>query len=545
MSWFLNLTTRAKLLLAFAGMISLLAVTTGTAYRGIAAIQESEASLYREDFADALDLTALRLQQNGVRASLLTMVALAQRTEQEKWHQDLRERAGEIDEIGARLAERWRGEPGRLRRLEELDGVRQAYRKTRDDEVIPLIYAGRTEDARKLILGVQEERYQRLRAIARALSDEASQRAEARIAASEAAGRRAVWVFLLVGALALLAGALAVAALDQAIAGPLTRLSAIATSVAGGDLTVSVPADRRSDEVGALNESFRGMVASLREINSQIRDGASVLAASATEILATTAQVAAGAAETATAVGETTTTVEEVKQTADMSSQKARYVLESAQRAAQVSQGGRKAVEEAVLGMRGIQEQMESIAGSIVKLSEQSRSIGDIIATVNDLAEQSNLLAVNAAVEAAKAGKKGRGFAVVAQEVRSLAEQSRQATAQVRAILNEIQKAMGSAVMATEQGSKAVAAGASRSSEAGESIRMLADSSAEAAQAASQIAASSQQQVVGVDQVALAMQNIRLATTQNVASTKQAEAAAQELSRLGRRLKDLVERYRL
>jgi methyl-accepting chemotaxis protein len=105
-------------------------------------------------------------------------------------------------------------------------------------------------------------------------------------------------------------------------------------------------------------------------------------------------------------------------------------------------------------GMKKIQTQMESIAESVVKLSEQSQAIGEIIASVNDLAEQSNLLAVNAAIEAAKAGEQGKGFAVVAQEVKSLAEQSKQATSQVRTIFNDIQKATTAAVLATEQGAR-------------------------------------------------------------------------------------------
>jgi len=214
-----------------------------------------------------------------------------------------------------------------------------------------------------------------------------------------------------------------------------------------------------------------------------------------------------------------------------------------AQKAVQVSQGGKRSVEDAIEGMHRIREQMESIAGSILKLSEQSLSIGEIIATVNDLAEQSNLLAVNAAIEAAKAGEQGKGFGVVAQEVKSLAEQSKQATAQVRTILGDIQKATSAAVMATEQGTKAVAAGVRQSTEAGESIRMLADSIAEAAQAAAQIAASSQQQLAGIEQVALAMENIKQASTQNVAGTKQTEIAARNLHDLGQKLKQVVERY--
>jgi methyl-accepting chemotaxis protein len=277
-----------------------------------------------------------------------------------------------------------------------------------------------------------------------------------------------------------------------------------------------------------------------RTITRHLRESITQLSSSSAEILATTTQVAAGAAETATAVSETTATVEEVKQTAQVSSQKAKYVSESAQKVAQVSQAGRKSVEDATQGMHRIQEQMESIAGSIVRLSEQSQAIGEIIATVNDLAEQSNLLAVNAAIEAARAGEQGKGFAVVAQEVKSLAEQSKQATAQVRTILGDIQKATGAAVLATEQGSKAVEAGVKQSAEAGESIRLLADGIAEAAQAATQIAASSQQQMAGMDQVALAMENIKQASAQNVAGTKQAEVAAQGLHELGRKLGALI-----
>jgi methyl-accepting chemotaxis protein len=153
-------------------------------------------------------------------------------------------------------------------------------------------------------------------------------------------------------------------------------------------------------------------------------------------------------------------------------------------------------------------------------------------------------LAVNAAIEAARAGEQGRGFSVVAQEVKNLADQSKQATAQVRSILGEIQKATTAAVLATEQCSKAVDVGVKESALAGESIRILAENIENATHAAMQIAASSQQQLAGVSQVALAMENIKQASVQNAASVKHTESAAQSMSELSQKLGSLAKTYR-
>jgi methyl-accepting chemotaxis protein len=276
------------------------------------------------------------------------------------------------------------------------------------------------------------------------------------------------------------------------------------------------------------------------DISRPLGAAISLLTTSASQIATAATQVAASATEAATAVAQTTTTVAEVKQTALTSVQKARHVADAAQHTAQASQQGMQAVEQMILGINNIREQTDSVAASIVRLSEQSQAIGAIISTVDDLAAQSNLLAVNAAIEAAKAGEQGKGFAVVAQEVKSLAEQSKQATAQVRTILNDIQKATSAAVMATEQSSKAVDSGLRQAADAGHSVRTLSDSINESAQAAIQIAASSEQQLVGMDQLAHAMEDIKQSSLQNANSTKQSEEAARNLTNLAGQLRRLV-----
>jgi methyl-accepting chemotaxis protein len=358
-----------------------------------------------------------------------------------------------------------------------------------------------------------------------------------------------------------LLGALAVASalsagLQHLISGPILALATTARRVAEArEYTVRARRVGR-DEVGQLTDAFNQMLAeiqlrqaALEQANQsllaqagEITESAGVLSASAGDISALGAQLASTATESATAVAQTTATVEEVRQTAHMATQKAREVADGAQKTAQVSQVGKQSTEATIAGMQRIRQQMESIAESMMRLSEQTQAIGQIIASVDDLAAQSNLLAVNAAIEAAKAGEQGKGFAVVAQEVKSLAEQSRQATNQVRTILHDIQAATAAAAMATEQGTKAVEAGVKQSEQAGEAILALTGSVAEAAQAATQISASNQQQLIGVEQVAAAMTNVRETSSENVASARQLETAARNLNELGQKLKALVAR---
>ena len=289
----------------------------------------------------------------------------------------------------------------------------------------------------------------------------------------------------------------------------------------------------------------RAIAETLRKSGEEVAKGAAMLVAAAEGIFATVSEVTSGVTMITAAVGETSTTTEEVKQTAYLSHQKAKSVEESAQETVVVSATGSHAVNAAIEGMNHIRAQMAEIAESVVRLSEQGQTISEIIATVGDLAEQSNLLAVNAAIEASRAGEHGKGFTVLAQEVRNLAGQSRQATSQIRSILMEVHKATSAAVKATEQGTKVVASGIQQVMEAGDSIRALANSVHAATQTATQIAVSRQQQLVGMDQIAIAMANIRKSAQQNMAGTQQLANAAKDLQEFSKQLKVLVERQRI
>ncbi|MEA2781508.1 MAG: hypothetical protein QOK29_3052 [Rhodospirillaceae bacterium] len=315
---------------------------------------------------------------------------------------------------------------------------------------------------------------------------------------------------------------------------------ALAARVANGDLTAQAPTGEGS-EFAQLGTSLNQMIDSLGKLVREIQGAASDITSSASEILAATSQQVSATSEEATAVRQTAATVAEVKQTSDLAAQKAKAVAEAAVKVTRVAQEGQLSVEESIKGSESAKTRMEALAARILTLSEQAHAIAEINATVNDLAEQSNLLAVNASIEAAKAGEAGKGFAVVANEIKALAGQSKQATTQVRGVLNEIQRATQAAVLAAEDGVKSSDVGVIVAGRSGAAIRQLSQNVNEAAQSAQQILAASQQQAIGMDQIAMAMRNIEQSSEQTVSATRQFEGAAKDLNRLARRLTELVD----
>jgi methyl-accepting chemotaxis protein len=278
---------------------------------------------------------------------------------------------------------------------------------------------------------------------------------------------------------------------------------------------------------------YRGLIHKLRTATGGLTGAAG-------ELMAIASQVAAGVAQTAASTNETTATVEEVKQTATLSLERASYAAQGAGNAASSLGSARLLVEETASGIEQMLGDMGVVAETINRLSEQTQAVGDVVAAVNDLAEQSNLLSVNASIEAAKAGEYGKGFTVVAQEVKSLAEQSKQAVIQVRTILSEIQKAGQMAVQAAERSRHTIEAGRERSAEAGEVVQRVASRASEDAEASTQVTASSRQQLAGLEQIAQAIQSINEAGTQSMAGTRQVEQQARRLQELALELKSLI-----
>ncbi len=314
------------------------------------------------------------------------------------------------------------------------------------------------------------------------------------------------------------------------------QMATVAGAISQGDLTTSIEAKSEHDELGT---AFSEMTRKLRQVLGQIHTSSQAVSSASQQILAACVQQSSGIAEQSAAVHQTSATVAQVSQSSSHALELTHNITQSANSVARVATAGIEAARTADEGMQQIRARVGEISEKILSLSEQAQSIGEIIATVSDIADQSNLLALNAAIEASRAGEHGRGFAVVAQEIRHLAERSKDATQQVKNLLNQIQRATNGAVMTSEQGSKVAESGAEHLAHTLETIEALGTAIRESAEQTQMIQITVQQNNIGMNQIEKAMQSISDTTKTSMYATQQTQSIAQQLEGLANKLRDI------
>jgi methyl-accepting chemotaxis protein len=333
-------------------------------------------------------------------------------------------------------------------------------------------------------------------------------------------------------------------ATHRSITRPLSEFQQFVTAVGEGDLTQK-SAREGDDELGKLARGLNQMVLRLRSMATQTRAATENLNSTTVQILASAKQQAALTGEQLAAYQETNATMQQVSQSCLQISEKAKQVTITAEAVSIANTSSVDAVQKANQSVEAIHEQAEAVAQNIVALSEKTQMVGDILATVNDIAEQSHLLALNAAIEAAAAGEHGRTFSVVAGEIKNLADQSKAATVQVKTILGDIQKEINTSVMLTEEAVKRVDLGRHQADMAALAIRSMTANIDQSVQAFQQIVAGTNQQQIGFENVMRALKDMSRANEQTATGTRETESAAGNLTAIGRQLRTVTEAYRL
>lgn len=328
------------------------------------------------------------------------------------------------------------------------------------------------------------------------------------------------------------------------ISQPLQETGKVMNYMKDGDLTVRMLGEYLG-ELQRLKEDINKMADSLSTLLLQISSSADISASAAAEISAIAETLAASAAENSAQVDEIASAIEEMSRTISENAMGATNAAQVAERNKQIAAEGGRAVSETVQKMMQIANVVRASAEKIEKLGESSKEIGEIISVIDEIADQTNLLALNAAIEAARAGEQGRGFAVVADEVRKLAERTTEATKQIAQMIKGIQKETEEAVRAMQQGTEEVNNGIDLADKAGTSLEQIVSSSQEVWDLINQIAAATEEQSSTAEEVARNISSISQVTSDTATRVQDVAKSSEDLAKQMDLLRSLLEKFKL
>jgi len=418
------------------------------------------------------------------------------------------------------------------------------YIKMAEGEYIPLKLAGKHEEATKVLIGKLGPAFNTHRAANDALLEMLTPEISRREAEAKSVVSSRTMVMIFVGVAILAVIVVFVSIMAKKIVSSIDETLAVLNAMADGDMTQRLAAESK-DELGDMARAMNQAMESVGSTIQAIEQNAQTVASASEEISASATQQAEGADRQKDQAHQVATAMQEMSSTVLQVSENSNKAAESARKAAETAKSGGHVVEDVVARMRGISEAVRSTAAKVQELGKSSDQIGEIIGVIDDIADQTNLLALNAAIEAARAGEQGRGFAVVADEVRKLAERTTKATKEIAAMIQNVQQETRSSVAAMEEGKKQVESGVEKTTQAGNALKQIIGMADQVGDMTTHIATAATQQSSATEQVNGSMEQIAKLVQESATGAQQSAKACQDLSNLALDLQKLVSRFKV
>jgi len=415
---------------------------------------------------------------------------------------------------------------------------------TANDRVIQLALADKTAEAESLLLKEAEPLAKKIQASFESLMAFQDNNVKAAYGKAESDFNKNRLLMFIAGAVALLLGLAGAIFLIHNFVTRLNRVSEAMGRVADGDLSTTIKIYAK-DEIGDLGRAINRMLESMHGMVTSIKSTADQVASAATQLYATSEQIATGAEEVAAQAGTVATASEEMTSTSSEIANNCLMAVESSKCASDSASSGFAVVQETVDEMNRIAERVKESAQTVESLGARSDQIGEIVGTIEDIADQTNLLALNAAIEAARAGEQGRGFAVVADEVRALAERTTKATKEIGDMIKAIQMETRGAVASMEEGVKEVERGTVDAERSGHALQEILEQANSVTMQINQIATAAEEQTATTNEITNNIQQITDVVHETAKGSQESATAANQLSQLAEELQQMVGNFKL
>jgi methyl-accepting chemotaxis protein len=539
-----NLKIGVRLGLGFACMVVLIVGMTVFAFMELRKIQAQVDDIAKVDVPKVQTAAdSLEDIQNVSRAVVMS-VAVENPDFRAKQQKYIEEQRAMYRESFKKLGELEKGEKGKAL----IEKVKQATTQlaAANNKVISLAVAGNQADADAFLEKEWDPSYKKVEGAFGELSKyQDEQVAESELAAA-AAYKSAVAGLATTCLIAILIAIACAVLITRGIIVPLGRMRDMIKDIAQGegDLTKRLDASSK-DELGEVSRWFNLFVEKLHGIINTISETTHQVASASTQLNATAQMMATGSEEVSAQASTVATAGEEMSATSGDIAQNCQFASEGSQLASAAAVSGARVVDETIAVMNSITEQVKNSARAVESLGSRSDQIGQIVGTIEDIADQTNLLALNAAIEAARAGEQGRGFAVVADEVRALAERTTRATREIGEMIKAIQHETKGAVSAMEEGVNEVAKGSEMAARSGKALEQILDQINSVTSQIAQVATAAEEQTATTSEISNNMQQITDAVAQTASGSMESAAAAEQLSGLADNLRNVVGQFKL